>query len=482
MPRNALIERHQILIDGEWVDSTSSDRIAVVEPATEEPMGSVADGSVADVDRAVAAARRAFPAWSATPPEERREWLLRIAAALEAREDEIAWLIAREIGMPLHQSIDAQARSAIAQFRDTADLLRTYSFDEDDAGVTVAREPIGVVGAITPWNYPLSQIAYKLAPALAAGCTVVLKPSEVAPFTALLLGEASIDVGLPRGVLNIVMGRGPIVGEALAAHPDVDMVSFTGSTRAGTRVSELAASTVKRVTLELGGKSPNLILDDADLELAVREGVHDAFHNAGQSCSALTRMLVSRDALAEAERLACDEAARFALLDPLGDPREPGIGPVVSRAQWERVNGYIELGQREGARRLIGGAGRPAGRERGWYVQPTIFSDVTPGMTIARDEIFGPVLAIMPYRDEDEAVAIANASDYGLAGAVWSADAERAERVARRLRVGMVRINGGPFGPGVPFGGYKRSGNGRENGRYGLEEYLEIKALLRPRP
>jgi aldehyde dehydrogenase (NAD+) len=476
--RSNLITRSEFFIDGEWVSPAADEVIEVIEAATEEVMGSVPAGTAEDVDRAVAAASKAFATWGESTRAERVEVMENLVAGLTAREEEIARIISREVGMPFRQSLGSQAESSTTQFHDTLNLLRTFAFEENIGTALVRREPIGVVAAITPWNYPLSQIAFKVAPALAAGCTVVIKPSEVAPLSAFVLAEVAQAAGMPAGVLNLVTGYGPVVGEALAAHPNVDMVSFTGSTRAGRRVSELASGTVKRVALELGGKSPNVILEDADLEAAVRDGIADAFHNSGQTCSALTRMLVPRSRLAEAEEIAVRYARAYALVDPQGDD-ENGLGPVISEVQRERVRGYIERGESEGARMLMGGAEPPADFQTGYYVQPTLFSDVTRDMTIAKEEIFGPVLAIMPYDDEDEAVEIANDSIYGLAAGVWAGTRGRGEDVARRIRAGMVRINGSGYGTGVPFGGYRQSGNGRENGRYGLEEFLEIKALLR---
>jgi aldehyde dehydrogenase (NAD+) len=472
--------RDKLFIGDQWVPSTGEETITVLAASTESPIGVVAAGTAEDVDRAVASASSAFPLWSSTPPRDRANFLDAIADGLAAREEEIALLITQEVGMPLQQSLITQVRSAIQQFRDTAQVVRNYDFDQPLGSAVVAREPIGVVGAIAPWNFPLSQIAYKVAPALAAGCTIVVKPSEVAPLSAYVLAEVASAVKLPPGVFTLISGFGPVVGEALATHPDVDMITFTGSTRAGVRVSELASRTVKRVTLELGGKSPNIILGDADLEAAVTDGVADAFYNAGQCCSGLTRMVVPRELLGEVERLAIQAAEAWPLVDPLDPEVGYGIGPVVSSQQQQRVLDYIDRGRREGARLVLGGEGRPDRFPQGYYVRPTIFSDVRTEMVIAQEEIFGPVLAILPCDSDSEAVDIANDSVYGLAAAVWSGDPARAERIARRLRAGMVRVNGGSFGTGAPFGGYRQSGNGRENGTFGLEEFLEVKALLFP--
>ncbi len=377
--------------------------------------------------------------------------------------------------MPLTLSQMIQVGLPTSQFAAMPKLMEEVVWEEEIGNSRVLREPVGVLGAITPWNYPLNQIAAKVAPALAAGCTVVLKPSEVTPLNAFLLAEVIEAAGLPAGVFNLVTGLGPVVGEAIAAHPGVDMVSFTGSTRAGKRVSELASATVKPVAMELGGKSPNLILDDADLARAVPDGVAKCFLNSGQTCSALTRMLVPREKLAEAEQIAAATAEAFTP----GDPFEAStrLGPLVSDVQRERVRGYIEKGEAEGAKLLTGGAEAPEGLDRGYFVRPTVFSEVTPEMTIAREEIFGPVLAIQPYEDTEDAIRIANDSDYGLAGGVWSASSERAIDVARRIRSGQIEINGGAFNPLAPFGGYGQSGHGRENGRYGLEELLQVKSL-----
>jgi aldehyde dehydrogenase (NAD+) len=377
--------------------------------------------------------------------------------------------------MPLTLSKMIQAGLPIAQFGAMPKLMEEVRWEEEIGNSRVLREPVGVLGAITPWNYPLNQIACKVAPALAAGCTVVLKPSEVVPLNAFILAEVIDAAGLPAGVFNLVTGTGPVVGEAIAGHPGVDMVSFTGSTRAGRRVSELASATVKPVAMELGGKSPNVILDDADLSKAVPDGVGKCYLNSGQTCSALTRMLVPREKLAEAEQIAAQAAESFTPGDPFEDATR--LGPLVSGVQRERVRGYIEKGEAEGAKLVTGGATAPEGLDKGYFVRPTVFSEVTPEMTIAREEIFGPVLAIQPYDGEDEAVRIANDSEYGLAGGVWSGDKERAIGVAKRIRSGQIEINGGAFNPLAPFGGYGQSGHGRENGRYGLEEMLQVKSL-----
>jgi aldehyde dehydrogenase (NAD+) len=465
----------KLFIDGTWVPSDGSGHLQVINSTTEEVMATVPEGTASDVDRAVAAARRAFPAWSQTSVDERAKYLTRIQEGLEARTDEIATVVAQEVGMPVKLSQIIQAGLPKANFGIAAQEVQEFSFEERIGNSLVVREPIGVVGCITPWNYPLHQIALKVAPALAAGCTVVLKPSEVAPVNAFILAEVIDEAGLPAGVFNLVTGVGPVVGEAIAAHPDVDMVSFTGSTRAGKRVAELAAQTVKRVALELGGKSANVILDDADFQKAVADGVGKCFLNSGQTCTALTRMLVPRDRLADVEAVAVATAANFTPGDPF--EKTSRLGPLVSAVQRDRVRGYIETGVEEGARLVTGGADAPDGLDTGFFVKPTVFSDVTPDMTIAQEEIFGPVLAIMPYDSEDDAVRIANGTIYGLAGGVWSGDPERAMRVARRLRAGQIEVNGGAFNARAPFGGYKQSGVGREAGTYGLEEFLEVKAL-----
>src|SRR4051794_38092955 len=467
--------KDKLYIDGQWVDPAGNETIEIVCASTEEVIGSIPQGTPEDVDRAVAAARRAFPAWSETPMAERAEILRAVAAGLAARSEEIASTIATELGMPIALSTAIQAGLPTMTFTSVPNLLEEIAWEEQIGNSLVVREPIGVVGAITPWNYPLHQVAAKVAPAIAVGCTVVLKPSEVNPLSAFILAEIMDEAGVPAGVFNLVTGTGPVVGEAIAAHPDVDMVSFTGSTRAGRRVSELAADRVKPVALELGGKSPNVILDDADLEAAVTDGIAKCFLNSGQTCSALTRMLVPRSRLEEAEKIAATVASGFTTGEAF-DP-EAKLGPLVSDTQRERVRGYIRKGVEEGARLVTGGEGPPEGAERGYFVQPTVFSDVRSDMTIAQEEIFGPVLAIIPYDDEEDAIQIANDTLYGLAGGVWSGDEDRAKRVARQLRTGQVEINGGAFNPLAPFGGYKQSGHGRELGKFALEEYLQVKAM-----
>ncbi len=470
-----MIVRDSIFINGAWVPSTGPGVLEVTNSTTEEVMGTIPDGTPADVDAAVAAAKAAFPAWAATAPDERAKFCARIADALGARMDEVATLISQEVGMVKSLSKIIQAGLPYNSFNVIPQVVAEFAWEEKVGNSLIVREPVGVVGAITPWNYPLHQIAAKVAYALAAGCTVVLKPSEVAPLNAFVLGDIAAEVGLPAGVFNLVSGTGPVVGEAIASHPDVDMVSFTGSTGAGKRVGELCMRRVAKVALELGGKSANLILDDADLDKAVRDGVGKAFLNSGQTCSALTRMVVPRSRLAEVEQLASAAAEAMTPGDPFA--KESRLGPLVSQVQWDRVQSYITVGIEEGAKLVTGGPGKPDGLPTGYFVKPTVFSEVRPDMRIAQEEIFGPVLSILPYDTEDEAVEIANDSEYGLAGGVWAGDQDHAVAVARRIRTGQVEVNGGAFNPNAPFGGYKQSGIGREYGHFGLEEFLEVKAL-----
>ena len=465
-------------IAGRWVRAASGAALEVRNAASGDVIARVPVGSAAEADEAVLAARAAFEAWSTTPPERRAAFLERLAEGLKSRTDEIARAITAEVGMPYRLSQRVQAALPVQVLADTARLLRGHAFEERIANSVVVKEPVGVVGAITPWNYPLHQIVAKAAPALAAGCTVTLKPSELAPLSAFMLAETVHACGLPPGVFNMVCGTGPAAGEAIARHPQTDMISFTGSTRAGRRVAGLAAGGVKRVALELGGKSPSIVLEDADLPRAVRGTVSACFLNSGQTCTALSRLLVPEARYEEAARLAVEAARTFTPGDPMRP--ETRLGPLVSEQQRERVRAYIHKGVEEGAELLTGGAEPPAGLASGYYVQPTVFGRVQPGMTIEQEEIFGPVLAILAYRDEDEALAIANGTVYGLAAAVWSASDERARRFAARVRAGRIDINGGAFNIQAPFGGYKQSGLGREFGRYGLEEFLEVKSLQLP--
>ncbi|MEV2276756.1 aldehyde dehydrogenase family protein [Nocardiopsis sp. NPDC049922] len=468
-----------LYIDGAWRASASDEGLDVLNPATEQVIDTVPAGAAEDVDAAVAAAAAALPAWSALTPGQRVTHLAKALELYEARVDDVAAVLTRDMGAPAGFARKVQAGLPALMFRTFVDLVEEvgdrYFEGERQGNSLILREPVGVVGAITPWNYPLHQIVLKVVPALLAGNTVVLKPSEVAPLSAYALTEVLHEAGLPAGVFNLVSGTGPVVGEAIAAHPGVDMVSFTGSTRAGIRVSQVAAETVKRVALELGGKSPNVVLPDADLTQAVKRGVADVMRNTGQSCNALTRMLVHRDSYDEAVRLAAESAARYVPGDP--EDESTRMGPLVSAAQLDRVREYVRVGVEEGARLVVGGAGPVEGRTRGYYVGPTVFADVRGDMRIAREEIFGPVLCLIPYDTEEEAVAIANDTVYGLSAAVWSADPDRALAVARRLRAGQVEVNGGALNPRAPFGGYKRSGNGREWGLHGLDEFCEVKAV-----
>jgi len=469
--------REDVFIGGQMVRPAGTGRIEVVDPTSEQVIASVPEGGAADVDAAVAAARVAFGPWSATSPAERAKHLAALHEALSLRADEIAGTVTAEMGAPLKVARQVQTALPLTVLSSYAQLLEDFAFEEEIGNSLVLHEPIGVVGAITPWNYPLHQVIAKVAAALAAGCTVVLKPSEVAPLTAFILAEACTEAGLPAGVLNLVTGYGPVVGEAIAAHRDIDMVSFTGSVAAGRRVSQAASGTLKRVTLELGGKSANVLLPDADFAKAVKVGVGNALLNSGQTCTAWTRLLVPADRHDEV----VEAVAAAAITYTLGDPAAEGtrLGPLASAAQRDRVRGYIETGLAEGADLVTGGVEPPEGLGTGYFVRPTVFAGVRPDMTIAQEEIFGPVLSVLPYSDDEDALRIANGTIYGLAGGVWSADPDRALAFARRMRTGQVDINGGRFNPLAPFGGYRQSGNGRELGRYGLAEFCEIKSLQR---
>jgi len=469
-------EHLDFYIDGKWVAPRDGRPFDVVNPATEEPIGRISLGGAADVDAAVAAARRAFESFSQTSREDRLALLRAIVTAYQARYDELAETISLEMGAPKFLAKIAQAATGMAHLNQTIHILENYEFEKQQGTTLLRYEPVGVCGFITPWNWPVNQIMCKVAPALAAGCTMVLKPTELAPLNAILLAEIFHTAGVPAGVFNLVNGDGPGVGTAISSHPGIDMVSFTGSTRAGVLVAKAAADTVKRVTQELGGKSANIILDDADLEKSVAAGMRACAMNSGQSCNAPTRMLVPA-ALHDRAVTAAKEAAESIVV---GDPFTDGttIGPVVSEAQWTKIQGLIGKGIDEGAQLVAGGLGRPDGLERGYYVRPTVFAGVRNDMTIAREEIFGPVLAILPYETEDEAIRIANDTPYGLSGYVQSADRNRAVAVAARLRTGNVHINGAMADFAAPFGGYKQSGNGREWGERGFEEFLEVKAVL----
>lgn len=461
-------------INGQWTTPSSSTRFELVNPATEQPFATVALAGTAEVDQAVRAARAAFGSYSQTTREQRIALLERIVERFVAREEEVALAITEELGAPV--SVRQKTVAAIDAFRQAIKTLRAYEFQTRIGNNIVRREPIGVCGLITAWNWPAQLIATKVSCALAAGCTVVVKPSEFTPVSAILITEILHEAGVPPGVFNLVLGDGPTVGHAICAHPDVDFVSFTGSTRAGILVAEAAAPTVKRVAQELGGKSANIILPDADLGAAVRWNVARAFSNTGQSCHAPTRILVHESQKDEVIALLQAEVAKVRV----GDPQDPNtaVGPVVNRAQFERVQRYIAIGLEEGARLVCGGPGRPDGLARGFYIRPTVFADVRPDMTIAQEEIFGPVLALISYRTEDEAIDIANGTDYGLGGYLFTRDLERALSVGARMRAGRIFFNGAPSNTEAPMGGYKRSGNGREMGVFGLEEYLEVKAML----
>ena len=462
--------------DGDWQTSSGTETIAVISSATEQEVGRVSRGTPQDVDRAVQAARRAFEPWSQLPVEERAQWLEKLSAAMKTRAPLIAEAISHEVGTALGYSTKVQAEFPIMMIAMNAKFLRGAKLEEELGNSIIYKEPIGVVGCVTPWNYPLHQVVCKIAPALAAGCTVVLKPAEVAPLSAFMLAEAAHEIGLPKGVLNIVSGSGRVVGEAIVAHPDVDMVSFTGSLAAGRRIASVAGEGIKKVTLELGGKSAFVVLDDAPFDKAIPAGVNNCMQNSGQTCSAWTRMLVPRARHDEAVEMAKAQLAKLTLGDPFD--KNTRLGPLSSANQRDTVLGYIEQGKKEGAT-LVAGGGRPSNLPTGYYVEPTIFANVDNKMAIAQEEIFGPVLAVIPYDSEDQAVSIANDSPYGLAGGVWAATPERALGVARRLRTGQVDVNGGRFNALAPFGGYKKSGIGREIGPLALDEFFQLKSIQR---
>jgi aldehyde dehydrogenase (NAD+) len=466
----------QFYMDGKWVDPTEAHDFSVINPANEEPIATISLGGSADVDRAVFAAKRAFESYSETSPEERLKLLRRISEVYQSKIDEMADTISQEMGAPSSLARKAQAPAGLAHLLEIVKVLEHFKFEELKGSTLMRKEPIGVCGLITPWNWPMNQIVCKVAPALAAGCTTVLKPSEMAPLSAYLFAQILHEAAVPPGVFNLVNGDGPTVGAAIASHPDVAMVSFTGSTRAGVAVATAAAPSVKRVTQELGGKSANILLEDADFENAVKQGVQECFRNTGQSCNAPTRMLVPRSRMAET----ATTAKRTAEAIKVGDPFAEGtsIGPLASKAQFDKVQRLIQKGIEEGAKLVSGGPGRPDGLTKGYFVKPTVFADVRNDMTIAREEIFGPVLCIIPYENEEDAIRIANDTPYGLSGFVTSANRERATRVAKRIRSGNVHINGARVDFGGSFGGYKQSGNGREWGEAGLEEFLELKAIF----
>ncbi|MCH1491747.1 MAG: aldehyde dehydrogenase family protein [Luminiphilus sp.] len=469
-------EYKQFYINGEWVAPSTPNDFDVFDPATEEVCAVISLGNETDVDRAVAAAKAAFETFSQTSIEERIELLERICDIYKRRLADVAEAIRLEMGAPIKLASTAQAFAGLGHIAEAAKVLKTYAFTEDLGEHRVVKEPIGVCGLITPWNWPLNQVSCKVAPAIAVGCTMVLKPSEIAPLSSYIYAEILHEAGVPAGVFNMVNGDGPTVGTALSVHPDVDMMSFTGSTRAGSLVAQNAAPTVKRVTQELGGKSPNIILSDADLEAAVTRGVLHMYNNTGQSCNAPSRMLVPRAKLAEAEAIAAKVTETMVTIGDTADENTT-MGPVVSKVQWDKIQGLINKGIEEGAKLVCGGPGLPEGIERGYYVRPTVFSDVNNDMAIAREEIFGPVLTMLPYDSEDEAISIANDTPYGLAGYVQSEDIDHARRVAARIRAGNIHLNGASGGMDVPFGGFKQSGNGREWGSHGFTDYLEIKAI-----
>ena len=471
-----LYDERKFYVDGQWVDPAEPKEFQVINPATEAVAGVISMGSAKDVDSAVAAARRAFDGFARTSPAERLALLERMLAAYKAHYDEIAAAISLEMGAPITLAKGSQANIGVGHLSAMIEVMKTFSFEEMRGTTRLVLEPVGVCALITPWNWPINQVAAKVVPAIAAGCTMVLKPSEYSPFSAILWAKVMHEAGAPRGVFNLINGDGPHVGAPLSSHPGVDMVSFTGSTRAGTEVARNAAATVKRVQQELGGKSPNILLEDADFERAVHKSVLHVFQNSGQSCNAPTRMLVPESRLAEVEAIAQRVAAGVVV----GDPASPAtnVGPVVSKLQFERIEGYIAKGIAEGAKLVVGGPGRPAGIEKGYFVRPTIFSNVTNHMTIAREEIFGPVLCILPYKTEEEAIQMANDTPYGLSAYVWSRDNSHARQIGARIRAGQVCLNGAFGDMKTPFGGFKMSGNGREYGEHGLRDFLEVKAII----
>ncbi len=471
-----MLDRLQFYIDGKWVDPATPKSLDVINPANEEAFARISLGSKADVDKAVAAARRAFETFSRTSREERLALMGRIVEVYQKRYGDIVEAISREMGAPLGLSKNAQAAMGIAHLTQAMKILKDYEFESVQGATAIMREPVGVVGMITPWNWPINQIACKVAPAIAAGCTMILKPSEIAPMNALLFAEVMHEAGVPAGVFNLINGDGPTVGEAMSSHPGIDMMSFTGSTRAGIAVAKAAADTVKRVAQELGGKSANIVLDDADLNKAVAQGVMNMYSNTGQSCNAPSRMFVPRAKHDQAAQIAKATTEKVKVGDPFADGTT--MGPVVSEAQYNKIQGLIQKGIEEGATLVTGGLGRPEGLNRGYYVRPTVFANVTNDMTIAREEIFGPVLSILPYDTEEDAIKQANDTVYGLSGYVQSGDIEHARKVASRLRTGNVHLNGASIDLNAPFGGYKQSGTGREWGEYGFEEFLEVKAVL----
>jgi len=470
-----MITRDAIYVGGKWVPASGKEKIEVVNPATEEIIGTVPVGLEKDVNDAISAARSAFPSWSKSSIEERQGYLNAISAAISERGDEIAEVITSEVGTPINYSKMAMVGTPRVVARSYAKILDSFEWEEELRNSLIVKEPIGVVGMITPWNFPLHQIIGKVAPALASGCTMVLKPSKEAPLNAFILADIIHECGVPAGVFNLVSGHGRDIGNTISSHPDVDMISFTGSTSAGVSVSKAASESVKRVTLELGGKSANIILDDADMPKAAKMAVYSCFNNSGQECSSLSRLLIPSSYRDEIIEVISSTMERYSVGDPMDEKIK--CGPMVSESQQKSVSGYISKGISEGATIISGGLGMPDGISRGYFVKPTVFADVTPSMTIFREEIFGPVLSISTYETEEEAIIMANDSEYGLSGGVWSGDDQRAMRVARAMRTGQVSINGGAFNISAPFGGYKLSGNGRELGSHGLDEFLEIKSI-----